>query len=179
MLLLRTRAEIVAPRVDNILARFPTAQSMAGESLEFVQGSLRSFGLRWRAARIHELARIVTQQHHGEVPVDLDSLLALPGVGPYIASATVSTLTGRPVVLTDTNTVRVAKRVAGISLKGDVRRKKEVQSAIAHLMGGRAPAPDWLAVLDLAATVCTPGEPHCLDCPIRRLCAYGRAQGPT
>jgi A/G-specific adenine glycosylase len=172
MLLLRTRADIVSTRVDAVLARFPTPRAMARENQESVEELLRPFGLRWRAKKLHKLAVVVTEQFGGEVPLDLDDLLDLPGVGPYIASTTLSTLTGRPVLLTDTNTVRVAKRVAGLSLEGDIRRRKDVQAAITALMGGLATGDDWLAVLDLAAAVCVPHEPHCGDCPIRGLCLY-------
>jgi A/G-specific adenine glycosylase len=109
------------------------------------------------------------------VPLDLELLLCLPGVGPYIASATLAALTGRSVVLTDTNTVRVAKRVAGLNAQGDIRRRNDVQAAIGSLMGGRTKATDWLAVIDLAATVCLVRDPRCAECPIHRLCAYGVA----
>jgi A/G-specific adenine glycosylase len=115
---------------------------------------------------------VVTDKHHGQVPTDLNALLDLPGVGPYIASATLSALTGQRVLLTDTNTVRVAKRVAGLKMEGDVRRRKEVQVAIATLMDGPTRAADWLAVLDLAATTCTPRQPRCPSCPINSLCFY-------
>jgi A/G-specific adenine glycosylase len=109
------------------------------------------------------------------VPLNLELLLGLPGVGPYVASATLAALTGRSVVLTDTNTVRVAKRVAGLNAPGDVRRRNDVQAAIASLMGGRTGAADWLAVIDLAATVCLPRDPRCAECPIHSLCASGTA----
>lgn len=179
MLLLRTRADIVAERIDLIIERFPTPAAMADHDVLAVEKLLRPFGLRWRARRLHELARRITIVHGGHVPLDLDALLDLPGVGPYVASATLSVLTGRAVLLTDTNTVRVAKRVAGLSPRGDDRRRKNVQAAIASLMGGRTTAANWLAVIDLAATVCVPRDPRCSECPIQDLCTYGIATAGT
>jgi A/G-specific adenine glycosylase len=173
MLLLRTRAEIVAKRIDEIIRRYPTPAAMATEDSGVVEDSLGPFGLRWRARRLHELAQRIVTVHRGDVPVDLDSLLDLPGVGPYVASATLAALTGRPVLLTDTNTVRVAKRVAGITALGDLRRRSDMKLAVNSLLGGRANAADWLAVIDLAATVCRPRNPKCHECPIRQLCTYG------
>jgi A/G-specific adenine glycosylase len=145
---------------------------MADSEPLVVEQALRPFGLRWRAQRLHELATTLVARHGGRVPREIEALLQLPGVGPYVASATLATLTGRAVLLTDTNTVRVAKRVAGLTVEGDTRRRKDVQTAITSLLNGPSRASDWLAVLDLAATVCTVRNPRCSSCPINRFCAY-------
>jgi A/G-specific adenine glycosylase len=179
MLLLRTRAEIVATHIDDVIEQFPTPQVMADTDRSAIERALRPFGLRWRAQRLHEMAQVIKDSFDGQVPLDLKHLLALPGVGPYVASATLATLTGSRVVLTDTNTVRVAKRVAGISVRGDVRRRRDVQRSIATLMGGRTTAADWLAVIDLAAAVCLPRNPTCKECPIADLCAYSIVTAET
>lgn len=173
MLLLRTRANVVARRIPAIIERFPTPAAMADSNGHDVADWLRPFGLRWRAQRLHELAVVIVEKHRGHVPLIYDDLVALPGVGPYVASATLSALTGSPVLLTDTNTVRVANRVAGLRLEGDVRRRKAVQTAIGVLLAGESILADWLAVVDLAATVCLPRRPHCDICPICELCEYG------
>jgi A/G-specific adenine glycosylase len=170
MLLLRTRAETVARWIDELLERFPTPESMARVEAEAVADAFRPLGLRWRARRLHDLSRVLVERHGGQVPLEMTALLSLPGVGPYVASATLAALTGKNVVLVDTNTVRVAKRVAGLDLQGDVRRRREVREAIAALLGGPAGADDWLAVLDLAATICLPRDPQCTQCPIERDC---------
>jgi A/G-specific adenine glycosylase len=179
MLLIRTRADIVAKHIPGLVARFPTASALAARKLRDVELALRPLGLRWRARRLHELAKVIQEEHGGRIPSDMRALLKLPGVGPYVASSTLAALTGRRVVLADTNTVRVAKRVAGLNLEGDVRRRKDVQAAIAGLMSGPTVATDWLAVLDLAATICTIRDPACTKCPIRASCAYGRRRTGT
>jgi A/G-specific adenine glycosylase len=174
MLLLRTRRGTVARLVPSLVERFPTPERMANEDLESVDAALRPLGLRWRALKLHQLALSIVKEHGGLVPFDFDALTELPGVGPYVASATLSALTGQKVLLTDANTVRVAQRVAGLRLKGDVRRRKEVQLAISLLLGGKSTIDDWFGILDLAATVCRPVDPRCTSCPILSLCVSGR-----
>jgi A/G-specific adenine glycosylase len=173
MLLLRTRADIVAKHIGALIKRFPTAEAMASEKWEVVEESLRPLGLRWRAHRLHDLSRVICDKYGGRVPLESRELLDLPGVGPYVASATRSKLTGEKVLLTDTNTVRVATRVAGLNVEGDVRRRREVQRAIGSLFNGPAGANEWLAILDLGATVCVPRNPRCPECPIVYLCSFG------
>jgi A/G-specific adenine glycosylase len=172
-LLRRTRAEQVASLLPRILAEFPTPNSMAVAPLQDVQYALAPLGLRFRAAQLQQSAAIIVSTHDGQVPLDLDALMELPGVGPYVAAATLSMLTRRRVILTDTNTVRVAKRVSGVTRPGDIRRSKDLQSAIHDLLGGPATARAWWAVIDLAATICTPRNPDCTNCPIADLCITG------
>src|SRR5437879_2610567 len=52
MLLLRTRADVVARCIPAIIERFPTPKTMAGASREDVEDSLGTLGLRWRAHRL-------------------------------------------------------------------------------------------------------------------------------
>jgi A/G-specific adenine glycosylase len=179
MLLLRTRADIVAKHIGALIQRFPTAEAMASEGLAAVEESLRPLGLRWRAHRLHELSRVIADSYGGRVPVERKALLDLPGVGPYVASATLSKLTGEKVLLTDTNTVRVARRAAGLRLEGDIRRRNVVQKAIASLMNGPVGVVEWHAILDLGATVCVPRNPLCPECPIVSLCTFGRHEVGT
>lgn len=173
MLLRRTRAAQVEQHLPRILARFPDAAALAAAPLEEVEAELHSLGLRWRARDLSVASNQIVERHGGQVPLQVDDLLELQGVGPYVASAVAATLTRRRVVLTDTNTVRVARRVAGINRSGDIRRSRDVQDAIAGLLGGPATARDWWALLDLAAAVCTPAAPRCIQCPFRGLCHHG------
>lgn len=177
MLLRRTRADQVARHLPSVMQRFPTPQAMARARLATVERVLRPFGLVWRARNLRASAEMIVRDHHGLVPTDHDALLNLPGVGAYVAAAVVSVTDNRDVVLVDTNTVRVAKRVAGLQLRGDVRRRADVRRAIETLIGGAAPASDWWGVIDLASAICRPTAPRCEDCPIASLCEQGLATG--
>jgi A/G-specific adenine glycosylase len=173
MLLRRTRADQVARNLAAVLERYPGPTEMAAASLTEVEQALRPFGLYWRARTLHAAATKLSAEHASTIPSSADELMALPGVGPYVAAATLSALSHEDVILVDTNTVRVAARVADCYRPGDIRRKREVQQAIRALFGGPAPAATWWAVLDLAATICLPREPVCSSCPIRDLCVTG------
>jgi A/G-specific adenine glycosylase len=134
---------------------------------------LFSFGLTWRADNLSAIAVNIRDQLGGKVPTDIDDLLRLPGVGPYVAAATLAGTTDAEVILVDTNTVRVAARVQGLFERGDIRRRPAILAAIRDLLDGPAPARDWWAVLDLAASICLPRGPRCSECPIGIRCATG------
>lgn len=177
MLLRRTRAQQVAQHLPDVLERYPHALALAAASEADVEEALRPFGLYWRARTLHAAAGIIARDFNGRVPTEFDQLVRLPGVGPYVAAATLAAVMKRDVCLIDTNTVRVATRVVGIYRPGDIRRQRDVQDAVAELVSGNAPARVWWAVIDLAATTCTPRSPACPSCPLQPWCATGR--GPN
>jgi A/G-specific adenine glycosylase len=141
-----------------------------------VNAALRPLGLKWRARNIRQAARLVLDEFAGAVPCEPEALKRLPGVGPYVAGAVAASISRRPALLIDVNTVRVATRVAGINPEGDVRRRRDVVRAVEGLLGGTASAANWWAVLDLAALVCKADTPHCSECPLVELCKRGEAE---
>jgi A/G-specific adenine glycosylase len=175
MLLRRTRAAQVARHLPAILESFPEPAVMAEAAVDHVREELRPLGLVWRADTLKAAAQTITTRHGGHVPLNAPELLALPGVGPYVAFATLTALTHTEVLLVDTNTIRVALRVTGVEPRGDVRRRHATETAIEYLFGGPAPAADWWAVLDLAAVICKPKTPDCPVCPIADHCLTARS----
>ena len=53
-------------------------------------------GYNRRAVNLHRAAEVLVERHDGELPDDLDALLALPGVGPYTARAVLAFAFERP-----------------------------------------------------------------------------------
>ena len=113
MCLHRTKAEQVARVAGELLSLGETPDSFLGNSKELAP-VLASLGLHWRAANLVSAAEFVRDRLAGEVPDNWQELTAIPGVGDYIASAVLCFAFGRPSVLMDTNTVRIARRLSGI-----------------------------------------------------------------
>lgn len=178
LLLRRTQADQIQKLLPQILNRFPNPQALASASLEEVIEATRSAGLVWRARNLHEAAKTLVESFGGEVPLDETALETLPGVGPYVAASTLAATTPRRVLLFDTNTVRVASRVFGLSLQGDTRRTRAVRLAVEGLLGGQAQGKHWWAVIDLAHLVCHPRKPACPSCPIKLCCKLGLSDQP-
>ena len=104
--------------------------------------------------------------------------MALSGVGNYVADAVGCFGFGDPTVLVDTNTIRLANRIAGIDLCTSRHRSKAVREIVRRLGPNAcsADSSDNLALLDLAAKVCKPTSPLCLKCPVQRSCSTGTAK---
>lgn len=172
LMLHRTQARQVEPVYRRFLEAYPTLRELAKATEADVKQALAPLGLDWRLARIIPMARLLIDQYHGEVPRNRDALLALPGVGPYIADAVRVLAYDDVAALVDTNTVRVAGRYFGFATHAESRRRQPVREAIALLVDTDHPRDSNLALLDLAALVCRSIHPLCGECPVARRCAY-------
>ena len=116
MCLHRTKADQVAQVAVDLLGLGGTPDSFLDNS-EALEPSLASLGLHWRSANLGLAAEFIRDRLAGQVPDNWQELVAIPGVGDYIASAVLCFAFNRPSVLMDTNTERIARRVLGESPK--------------------------------------------------------------
>ena len=170
MCLHRTKAEQVARIADELLSLGETPDLFLDNSKELAP-MLASLGLRWRIENLSTAAEFVRDRLAGEVPDNWQDLTAIPGVGDYIASAVLCFAFGRASVLMDTNTVRIARRVLGVSDQPNWR----LRLTLHDLAGPVGADAEWnQALLDLGALICKARGPRCDICPVRTRCATGR-----
>ena len=176
LMLRRTQAIQVAPVYERFVARFPDAASLNAASESEVADLLRPLGLTWRVPAFRQLAAVLVERHGGDVPTDRSAMMALPGVGDYVASAVRSVAFSIHDPIYDTNTVRVAGRMFGFPTHAESRRRRPVRAAIDRLFDPAHPRDSALALLDLAALICRPTRPQCEACPLAADCSYARAR---
>ena len=170
MCLHRTRAEQVAQVADELLSLGRTPDSFL-DNLEVLEPSLASLGLHWRSENLGAAAEFIRDGLAGRVPDTWQGLVAIPGVGDYIASAVLCFAFNRSSVCLDTNTIRIARRVSG---HGSEQPKWELRLSLYELAGAEGADAKWnQALLDLGAMVCTARAPKCGNCPVRAQCVTG------
>lgn len=160
-MLQQTQARRVSDRYLRFLDIFPTVEDLAGAAPAAVVAAWQGLGYNRRALRLQEAARrIVTIGW----PETVEGLRALPGVGPYTAAAVACFAFGARVAAPDTNARRVLSRWHGEPLSGAAL----VSAADQDLPEA---CSEWnQAVMDLGATVCTPRDPACDQCPVAAWC---------
>jgi A/G-specific adenine glycosylase len=170
----QTQIERIGPAWEQFMARWPEPAALAAAGTRDLLQAWAGLGYNRRALALREAARTIVRDHDGQVPRGVEALESLPGIGPYTARAVAASAFGVPVAPLDVNVRRVVGRVIG-----GVPPPREFQAVADELVARRDPR-DWLdAVMDLAATVCTPRAPNCTACPLRRLCATRGAEAPT
>ena len=171
IMLQQTRTETVGAYYMRFLKRFPDVFSLAAAPEQDVLKCWEGLGYYSRARNLHRAAKQVVEQYNGCFPPDLDALRALPGVGDYTAAAVASIAFDLPAPAMDGNLTRVLSRFHGMREDVGIPSVKRRLLELARADMPQTRCGDFnQALMDLGATVCTPGTPDCAACPLRPLC---------
>ena len=166
-MLQQTRVAAVVPYFKRFVRRFPSFKALSRASEEEVLAAWSGLGYYRRARALKRAAEIIVARHRGALPRDPEDLKGLPGFGQYTAAAVASIAQGLPLAAVDGNVRRVLARLFVIGGRSETRR---IAAMATDLLDPGRPG-DWnQAVMELGATVCTPRDPRCLICPLRRRC---------
>jgi A/G-specific adenine glycosylase len=175
LMLQQTRVETVVDYYPRFIERFPTVATLAEASIDDVLRLWQGLGYYARARHLHQAARIIVEQHEGRTPADLESLLALPGVGKYTAGAIASIGHGRRAAAVDGNIARVLARL--LAVNDDIMRsstQRRLWEAAELLVPKSEPGLHNEAMMELGSRICKPRRPSCEQCPIRQFCRADR-----
>jgi A/G-specific adenine glycosylase len=132
-----------------------------------------------------------------KLPEKFDDVLALPGIGRYTAGAICSIAFNQPTPILDGNVIRVMTRIFGIAKNPKEKETNNLLWQIAEELVSHAKiAKDAKSkgtlrssrplrednpcshlnqsLMELGALVCTPRNPQCRICPVRKLCVAHR-----
>ena len=144
-----------------------TPEKMLALGEEGLIGFIASIGLfRTKAKNVIAAARILSEQHGGEVPLEREALQALPGVGRKTASVVLNELRVEPAIAVDTHVVRVAHRLKLAFGKTPDQVEVELMGVIPQPYLVRA--HHWLILH--GRYVCVARKPKCEECPVSDLC---------
>jgi A/G-specific adenine glycosylase len=179
-MLQQTQVARVIPRWEAWIERWPTPASLAAEPPAEAVRAWDRLGYPRRALWLHRAAVEIVERHGGDVPSELDDLLALQGIGPYTARAIAAFAFGLRHPVVDTNTRRViARAVRGREHAGPPSTARDLADMAALLPARDAAARLFnAAAMELGATVCTARAPRCDACPIAARCAWRQAGYP-
>lgn len=171
IMLQQTRVETVKGYYARFLSLFPTIAHLAAAPQEQVLKAWEGLGYYSRARNLQKAAQVMVDAYGGQFPRTYEEILALPGIGPYTAGAIGSIAFGLPVPAVDGNVYRVASRFFGIREDVSIPRvQKEIRRRVQSYMPEDRPGDYNQALMELGATLCSPGTPCCQDCPWQMAC---------
>ena len=174
ILLQRTRAETVASRFDEFFSRVRTWDDIIDIPYERLEEVLRPFGMWREKSRVLKSLASEMVKRGGVVPITVDEVRALPGVGHYIGAAICTILHGKAEPMLDGNMARVIERHFGRREKADIRADENLNRVASEIISSGPPVQLNWALLDHATLVCKPRRPLCIGCPVRDTCVAYR-----
>jgi endonuclease III len=151
-----------------LFARFATAADYAEASQEEMEAHLKSLNFfRNKARSLIGLGRALAERHAGEVPVDLDALTQLPGVGRKTANVVLGVGFGiAEGVVVDTHVKRIAARL-GLTREED---PEAIERDLLQLLPEPARVVFTHRIIDHGRAVCTARKAFCERCALAPLC---------
>jgi len=178
VMLQQTQVDRVLPYYEAWLERWPTVAALAHATVADVVRAWGGLGYNTRAVNLHRAVTAICTESRA-FPSGMLELLALPGVGPYTASAIASFAFEQSVPVADTNIARVLARVFhGVASQREIR-PAEVNATAQTVLPRRAARDHNLALMDFGAVICTARRPACAQCPLRAACAWRNAGYPA
>jgi len=173
IMLQQTQVVTVIPYYERFLARYPTIQALAEASLDNVLKTWEGLGYYARARNLHQAARKILAEHHGQFPDSLKAIQDLPGIGQSTAGAILTFAFRDPHPILDGNVKRVLSRLYAI--EQSVQDPAVIQDLWAKSKALLPENPEQAyafnqALMELGATLCTPKRPQCSECPWQADC---------
>lgn len=162
------RVNQVTPR---LFERYPDPHALAAAELSELEELIRPTGFFRNKARILKgCCEALVQRHGGEVPMAMEALTALPGVGRKTANVLRTNCFGLPGIVVDTHVLRLSKRL-GLTESED---PEQVEADLMALL----PESSWSDFCHrltwLGRRVCNARKPRCHECRLQPECPTGR-----
>lgn len=154
---------------DKLFPVANTPQAIFDLGVDGLKSYIKTIGLyNSKAENVNKMCRILLDKHNGEVPEDLDALVALPGVGRKTANVVLNTAFGWPTIAVDTHIFRVSNRTKFAMGKNvDQVEQKLLKVVPAEF---KVDVHHWLILH--GRYTCLARKPRCGSCLIEDLCEY-------
>ena len=153
-----------------IFEKYPDAASLSKATFDELFPLIRSISYpNNKTKHLIGMANKLQEQFNGEVPLTVDELITLPGVGRKTANVITSVVDQQPNMAVDTHVFRVAARI-GLTLNAKTPFAAEKQliqhipKELVHI------AHHWLILH--GRYVCVARSPKCDKCGITSVCKY-------
>ena len=153
-----------------IFKKFPNPQTMSKASEEEIFALIRSISYpNNKSKHLIGMAKMLVNDFNATVPMTVDELVKLPGVGRKTANVITSVVDQQPNMAVDTHVFRVSARIglttnAKTPLAAEKQLIKNIPEALVHK------AHHWLILH--GRYTCMARKPKCDICGIQTVCKY-------
>lgn len=154
----------------SIFEKYPDAESLSNASFDDLFPLIRSISYpNNKTKHLIGMANMLMEKFKGEVPLTVEELVQLPGVGRKTANVITSVIDQQPNMAVDTHVFRVSARI-GLTVKATTplaAEKQLIKFIPAKLVHK---AHHWLILH--GRYTCLARNPKCDQCGIKEACAY-------
>jgi endonuclease-3 len=159
------RVNMVTPE---LFRRWPDAKAMAKAPIPQLEKVIQSTGFYHNKAKnIKAASQAMVDRHGGDVPRDIEAMVALPGVGRKTANVVLGTAFGMATgVVVDTHVARLSKRLGLTDHTDAVKIEQDLMQLI--------PQNEWVdfshRMIFHGRQICMARNPNCPGCSMNSFC---------
>ena len=152
----------------DLFAKYSTPAQLAAVPIPRLEKLIQSTGFfRNKAKNIHECCVALVNEHDGQVPMTLDQLVKLPGVGRKTANVVLGTAFRIPSgVVVDTHVMRLSQRLGLTEHEEAVKIEQDLIPIL--------PRNEWIdfshRMIWHGRRICKARRPLCEDCVLNKIC---------
>jgi len=156
---------------ERLFRKYRRPEDYLAVPLEELERDVRPTGtFRQKARNIRGTMRVLLEEHGGEVPLRIDELTRLPGVGRKTANVVAAELGATQGIVVDTHVRRLSQRLGLTRYDDPAKIERDLQRVV--------PREDWARFPHLliwhGRRVCTARAPRCELCALSDLCPASR-----
>lgn len=161
------RVNIVTPP---LFEKYPDAKSLSKASFDDINEFIKSVSFANNKTRhLMGMSQLLVEKHNGNVPDNMEELVALPGVGRKTANVIMSVIYEQPNMAVDTHVFRVSARIglttnAKTPLQTELQLLKYIPKELVHT------AHHWIILH--GRYICVARRPKCEQCGLKPACKY-------
>jgi len=167
ILSLRTKDEVTRAASRRLLEKAPGPAELLALGVEETARLAYPAGFYLtKAANLEKIAVILMDKYSGQVPADMDSLLALPGVGRKTANLVLTEAFDMYGICVDIHVHRISNRTGWVT----AAHPEKTEIALREIL----PKRYWKKINSLLVlygqNICRPISPYCSRCVIKEHC---------
>jgi endonuclease-3 len=153
-----------------LFAEYPDVQALSQATYDDVFAIIKSISFPGNKSRhLIGMAKLVVEKFGGEIPMTVDELVQLPGVGRKTANVITSVIDKQPNMAVDTHVFRVSARIgltvgAKTPLQTEMQLIKYIPTELVHKFH------HWLILH--GRYICVARNPKCNECGLKPVCKY-------
>lgn len=154
-----------------LFKKFPNVTALSKTSFDELFPFIKSISYpNNKTKHLIAMAKMVMDKFNGRIPMTVEALMQLPGVGRKTANVVTSVVEQQPNMPVDTHVFRVSKRIglAPFSAKTPLAVEKELVKNIPEELIHKA--HHWLILH--GRYVCVARNPKCQQCGVRPACRF-------
>ena len=168
IMLQQTQVKTAIPYFKNFIKKYPTQKKLSEATEDQILALWSGLGFYRRARNIFKTKEIIKEEYNNRFPKKFHQLLELPGIGKSTAGAIMSLAYQNPYPILDGNVKRVITRLVNQNI--NLLKENQLWNLSSEFVNAENCFAYTQGIMDLGATVCTPVNPTCKDCPVQNQC---------